>query len=113
AFYPRARPDRRPPGLRKNAGASRRALRPAHRLELSGAGPEAEQAFSGVASRTRCGILHAAAQSRDRLHLSRWERSTRIVRCEAGEGYGLSIVRAPLTGIASFDAIRPLPCGER
>ena len=48
AVHSRARPDRRPAGLRKNAGAPRRALRPAHRLELSGAGAEAEQAFSGV-----------------------------------------------------------------
>src|ERR1043166_5203220 len=40
----------------------------------------------GRVSRTRCGILHAAAQSRDPLHLSRRERSARIVRCETGEG---------------------------
>src|SRR5436305_10638990 len=32
------------------------------------------------------GILHAAAQSRDRLHLSRRERSDRIARCDPGEG---------------------------
>ena len=32
----------------KNAVAARRHVWPAHRLELSGAGPEAEQAFSGL-----------------------------------------------------------------
>ena len=49
AVHSRARPDRRPAGLRKNAGAARRPVRPAHRLELSGAGPEIVEAFSGVA----------------------------------------------------------------
>src|SRR6266852_3847945 len=49
AVYPGAWPDRRPAGLRKDAGAARCPVRPAHRLQLSGAGPEAEQAFSGLA----------------------------------------------------------------
>src|ERR1019366_6044557 len=34
-----------------NAGAARCHVRPAYRLELSGAGPEAEQAFSGLGQR--------------------------------------------------------------
>src|SRR5207245_8377203 len=50
AVHPRARPDRRPAGLRENAVAARRHVRPAHRLELPGAGVEALQAFPGVAS---------------------------------------------------------------
>ena len=48
AVHPRARPDRRPAGLRENAVAARRHVRPAHRLELPGAGLEAEQAFPGL-----------------------------------------------------------------
>ena len=51
AVHPRTRPDRRPPGLRKNARAARCHVRPAHRLELPGPGPEAEQAFSGLTIR--------------------------------------------------------------
>src|SRR5216683_2408067 len=49
AVHPRTRPDRRPAGVRENARPAGRPVRPAHRLELSGPGPEAEQAFSGVA----------------------------------------------------------------
>ena len=45
AVHPRARADRRPPRLREDARAPRHALRPGHRLELSGAGPEAVEAF--------------------------------------------------------------------
>jgi hypothetical protein len=56
AVHPRTRPDRRPAGLRENARPAGRPVRPAHRLELSGAGPEAEQAFSGV-TRNRNGVL--------------------------------------------------------
>ena len=37
--------DRRPAGLREDAGAAGQALRPGHRLELPGAESEAEQAF--------------------------------------------------------------------
>src|SRR5207247_7709009 len=48
AVHSGARPDRRPAGLRENAGAARCPVRPAHRLQLSGAGPEAEQAFQGL-----------------------------------------------------------------
>src|SRR5260370_1045556 len=43
-------------GLRENAGAARCHVWPAHRLELSGARPEAEQAFSSV-TRNRNGVL--------------------------------------------------------
>src|SRR5205085_273026 len=57
--------------------------------------------------RTPCPVEHAT------LHLSRRERSTRIVRCEAGEGLR-SIVTAKAPHPACiFDAIRPLPSGER
>src|SRR4051812_18440529 len=47
------------------------------------------------------------------LHLSRRERSPRIVRCEAGEGLrSIDCPNAPHPDCI-FDAIRPLPCGER
>ena len=62
AVHPRARPDRRPAGLRKNAGAARRHVRPAHRLQLPGAGAEALQAFSGVIDRHCCDKREALAQ---------------------------------------------------
>jgi dCTP deaminase len=62
AVHSGARPDRRPPGLRKNAGAPRRAVRPAHRLQLPGAGVEAEQAFSGVI-RVPGAVRHSSCRS--------------------------------------------------
>ena len=51
AVHPRARADRRPAGLRKDAGASGPALRQRHRVELSGAGTEAVQALPQLSER--------------------------------------------------------------
>src|SRR5581483_7405146 len=48
AVHPRARPDRRPPRLREDAVAAERHVRPAHRLELPGAGAEAVKTLSAV-----------------------------------------------------------------
>ncbi len=45
AVHPRARRDRGPPCLRDHAGAPENAVRAGHRLELSGAEPEAVEAF--------------------------------------------------------------------
>ena len=45
AVHPGARPDRRPPGLREDAGAPGQALWRRHRLELPGAEPETVQTF--------------------------------------------------------------------
>ena len=44
--HPRARPDRRPSGLREDAREPENALRSGHRLELPGAEPEALQSIS-------------------------------------------------------------------
>src|SRR4051794_36325495 len=65
-------------------------------------------------ARHRAGVAEPIAidefrLARLRLHLSRRERSTRIVRFDAGEGLRLVDPREPLTRIASFDAIRPRP----
>ncbi len=45
ALHPGARPDRRPSGLREDAGAPGQALRRGHWLELSGAEPQTLQTF--------------------------------------------------------------------
>src|SRR6185503_20091386 len=51
ALHPRARADRRPAGLRKDAGASGPALRQRYRVQLSGAGVEAVQALPQLSDR--------------------------------------------------------------
>ena len=58
AVHPRTRPDRRPAGVRKNAGAAGSALRQRHRLELSGARPQAVEALSLL----RAGLAHGEAR---------------------------------------------------
>ena len=56
AVHSRARADRRPAGLRKDAGASGPALRQRHRVELSGAGIEAVQALPQLSDRTPAAV---------------------------------------------------------
>src|SRR5262249_31003743 len=50
ALHPRARPDRRSTRLREDAGATPLALRRAHRLQLSGAGAQAIEAFPNLST---------------------------------------------------------------
>ena len=64
AVHPRARPDRRPPGLREDAGAAGHALRPGHRLELPGAGPEAVEAFPHVSVRQALRVRRTKRRAR-------------------------------------------------
>ena len=71
AVHPGTRPDRRPAGLRKNVGSPRCPLRSAHRLELSGAGPEIEQALSGVARATQLADLLQKAAGHPAAFLSK------------------------------------------
>src|SRR6202035_3992369 len=66
AVHPRARPDRRPPGLREDAGTAGPALRLWHRLELPGAGPQTVEALSrlsGVPRSLTSAYARAAASA--------------------------------------------------
>src|SRR5581483_11920873 len=47
--HPRARANRRPAGVRKDAGEAGKIIRPGDRLELSGTEPEAVEAFQELA----------------------------------------------------------------